>query len=144
MKVGRSRTRLFWKSLFFVDFGPFWARIWPFCDLWDLLRRFFTLFLGYCDTLDARNTWKKWFELSESSNLGQILAKKNRKNFKNFRGRKIFEKIFFLSNLNFRPCLWSSVTNTKSLKGVCRPEHVKIDDILTFFKKILKFGVFWP
>ena len=40
------------------------------------------------------NHLKKWFELSESSNLGQILAKKNRKNFKKFGGRKSLKKIF--------------------------------------------------
>ena len=102
LKVWMSRTRFFWKYLFFVHFEPFWAQIWPFWDLWDLLRGFLTLFLGYLDTLDARNTWKKWFELSESSNLGQILAKKIEKISKNLEVENLWKKYFFIRKSNFK------------------------------------------
>ena len=75
------------------------------------------------------------------SNFGK---KKIEKNSKNLGVEKSSKKLFLLSNLKFRSYSWSSVSNTKSLKGVCRPEDVKIDDILSFFKKFLKFGLFWP
>ena len=79
---------------------------------------FLTLFLGYLDTFEAQNTWKKWFELSEISNLSQILAKKIEKKSKNLVVEKSSNKYFFFSNLNFRPYSWSLVSNTNPWK-VC-------------------------